>query len=576
MKPSSAISLALAALLAFGAAEGRAQRADPATAREREGTEREGTEATDGESRDAQGTDARESGPTPSDPFRQRAPLLDRNPDDPASGRTASIRTDSPDTLRRNHLDVGVRNTVTYTNNINRGGSGSEIKGWIGEVSPYAIGSYRGAYARGDLYFALRSFFRTENGNSVAKPDLNATGERALIGDWLWLGAAAKVYAFSPLAFDVLNVDPAVYGQNVAQFRQFALSPSIRGKFGSTLTYRTSFTSVYTTTSVGNLLAKFDHRLRAELASGPAFTDWTWDASAEQQRRRFESGLELDRTSARATLYRVFSPQFRLGGTLAYEHIEGLTNSSGEDRGAGGGISLDWLPTRRTSFSAAWIRQYYGSDIRTSFTHRFGRLAAGLSYQRNVVSSSDASVLLFDPGALYSTGGYSADLNPVFQTLLNQDLLRSYGIPASAGLLSDGVVRNRTLTGSLGYTASRNTLVFNLYRSNRTSLISTQSGGSGGIAAVVGLLEQTGINANWRYKLTPTSYTLLSAQRIRIRAPNTGDQSTLTSISASYNLKLTASTTAGLGVVRSRQNGQGISVVSYDETAVFGMLDTRF
>ncbi|MCP5264923.1 MAG: TIGR03016 family PEP-CTERM system-associated outer membrane protein [Burkholderiaceae bacterium] len=478
---------------------------------------------------------------------------------------------------RTSQLDVGVRSSVTYSNNIGRNATDPQ-PGWVGEVSPYAVGQYQSPRARADMYLSLRSFFRNVGADSVAQPEARASGAYAIVDDFLWLSGSAAVYAYSPDPTGALSFDPAVYSQNVEQYRSFSLSPYIRTRLGNFANMRVQYTHTFTSTSNDALVARFDRRLAFTLDSGPRFSNWTWESSAQVQRQTLNNGLAFARESASVTLYRVFGAQFRFGVTGAYEHIEGLRNEDGEDSGYGGGVRFTWAPSRRTSLSAAYLRQYYGDDVSVDLTHRFSRLSFGVGYRQNVLTGSDASLLLIDPASLYSAGGFSAELNPVFQSLASQALVQTFASPAGVGVMGGGIARNKTLTAQVGYASTREAIAATLFNSVReTALDATALGlGTGLVPGLAGRVTQRGMNLTWEHRLSVVSFLNLSGQYALIEQEIPYTRSRLATAQVSYRRRLTKATSASIGVIRNRQRGDGAAALDYDEAAVFGAFDARF
>ncbi len=494
--------------------------------------------------------------------------------------------TQLPEAQRELSFEPGIRGSLLYSDNVKLAAPGAEQNGFIAEVSPYFRGTINSPRLTGEVNFSLRSFVRTESDNSWLKSNLNAHGTMALAGNWLWLNANASVADVSALPFGTMSFDPGRYGQNTTQLRTLELSPYVLGHFGTFADYRAQY-SVATSSipDTSNVTARLEHKLSATVKSGSRFNRWGWVWNGETQRREYSSDLVLNRDSSSFKAFYIVNPELRVGAGIYYDGIDGLKNADGDSKGFGPGLNVDWNPNRRTTLRAEAVHQYYGNTAKLSFAHRRDLFTFGLNYTRNVMTSSDGSAFLFDANQLYSAGGFSAETNPIYQALVVDSLLSGYGIPQGAGLLSDGVVQNRSLTASAAYQSLRNRLVVNLYHSVRNSLVDTSfsalSGGIGGATSAIeltmlGELQRSGASATLEHKMAAGTTISVTARQARVESPTLGTTSRLTSLEAGARTKLTTRTTAGVGIRHSEQRGSGIDAVRYDENAVFGGIDVKF
>ena len=491
-----------------------------------------------------------------------------------------------PNAPRTVSFEPGVKGSLLYSDNIRLAGEGAEQNGFIAEVSPYFRGSIKTPRLSGEVDLALRSFVRSESDDSWFKANLNAHGTMALAGNWLWLDATASVADVSALPYGTMSFDPGVYGQNTTQLRTLRLSPYAVGRFGTFADYRVQYSAATSNLAqTSNVVARLDQTLGATITSGAQFNRWGWAWNGETQRREYASDLALTRDSSAFKAFYIVNPELRFGAGIYYDGIDGLRNADGDTNGFGPGATIDWNPSRRTTLRAEVANQYYGTTGKMSFAHRRDLFTFGVDYTRNVLTTSDASAFLFDASGLFSGGGFAAETNPIYQALVIDSLLQGYGIPQGAGLLSDGVVLNRSLTASGAYQSLRNRVVVSVYYSIRDSKVDTSisalSGGIGGATSpieltMVGELRRSGINATLEHKMDAATTISLTARHARVESTTLGDTSRLTALEAGARTKLTTRTTAGVAIRHSKQSGSGPDTVSYDENAVFGTVDFKF
>jgi len=383
-----------------------------------------------------------------------------------------------------------------------------------------------------------------------------------------------------------MSFDPGRYGQNTTQLRTLQISPYALGHFGTFADYRVQYSAATSNLAdTSNVVARLDQTLGATITSGARFNRWGWAWNGETQRRTYASDLVLRRDSSALKAFYIVNPELRVGAGIYYDGIDGLKNADGDTSGFGPGAMIDWNPSRRTTLRGEVVHQYYGTTGKLSLAHRRDLFTFGLDYTRNVMTSNDASAFLFDASGLYSGGGFSAETNPIYQALVMDSLLQGYGIPQGAGLLSDGVVMNKTLSASAAYQSLRNRVVVSFYHSIRDSKVDTGlSALTGGIRGstspieltMVGELQRDGINATLEHKMDAGTTLSVTARHARVESPTLGSTSRLTSIEAGARTKLTTRASAGVAMRHSKQSGRGPDTSSYDENAVFGTVDYRF
>lgn len=473
----------------------------------------------------------------------------------------------------------GVRSRITYSDNLLRNEQGDGRSGLITEISPYVRADYRSARTSANVDLTLRNIHRTVGDDQLdlLRPNLRARGNTALVSDWLWLEGAATIVDVNASQFGALSVDPSLNSVNRSRLSSFNLSPYVLGKFGSFADYRLQY-SYLTARTTGNqsLLARDDHTLSGALTSGPRFNRWGWSLNSYAQRRSFANGFTMNRQNAVASAYYLFGQELRVGGSLNYDAIDQLTDSSGNTSGWGPGIFADWSPGSRTTIRARLDRPYYGNTGSLSMSHRTQRLAFGLNYARQVFSSNSASILFFNPAALLS-GGLPTASNPITQQLITSGLVSDQNSVFGAGVITDALVLSRNLTASVGYTGPRLSSTLTAYRSVRNTLVDTQLGSGQTVSLGSSSVQynQWGVSLGNSLRLDARSSVNLLGNVMHTGLSNSAQSAKLAMVTAMYQTQMDARTTTSLGLRRAVQSGSG-GAVSYDENVVFGTIDLRF
>jgi uncharacterized protein (PEP-CTERM system associated) len=477
----------------------------------------------------------------------------------------------------------GVRNTLTYSSNLSRTPGGSS--GFVAEVAPYFEGAIDSERTKAQVYATLRGFFRTQGGSSVS-PDLRSSGQTALFGDWLWISGSASIYTLAANPFAAVNFDPATANASGVTFRQLQLSPYIQGRFGTFADYQARYSLSTASSSSTAVLAKLDQRFSGSLKSGPQFNRWGWETTGEVQRRTFDAIPTQSRNSASGSIFAFPLPELRVGASVNFDQISNFS-VNGKSSGTGLGLFADWTPSNRTSMTASAKKLYYGTVGKLGISHRFGFFTGALSYDKSVLTSSDASVLTVSPSSLFSAGGYSANLNPVFNQLAAQNLLQNYASFIGGGILSDFIILNNTLSASVGYASPVNSLVLLGTRSKRDtdatrapSTFSFLSATAPTTLSAVNLsaFNTSSLSVDWIHTLDSKNSFGLRVSRTNLESIGQAiapGKSISNLLQTTYRTKLTTDTSATFGIRHITQTGLG-PATSFDETAIFGTLDVRF
>jgi len=477
-------------------------------------------------------------------------------------------------------IQPGIRVSETVSDNILLAPTGQERSGSITEVAPSVRATASTGRAQGAIDYAVHGIYRNAPGQSqtTVRNTLTASGNTLLIGDSFGVQGSATTYYVNVSPFGVLSADPTLSTANTTRVSTATLAPYLVGRIGTFSTYSAQYSLTRTSTSdnASGLLATHDRRIFGSLNSGSSFLRWGWSLSADSQRRTVDQGQSLERRAAVGTAYFVFSPELRAGGSLNYSMVEGISDVQGRSSGVGPGAFVDWSPNRRTTIRASWAKQFYGSTSSLSVAHSQEHWTFGLNYSRSLLSNSSASLLAINPGALFSGGGYSADLNSVYQQLVSQGVISPNSL-LTTGLVNDTLVRSQFLTASIGYALPRVGLVLTGFRSIRNSLLQQQLTDSTGqpLSVAFGRIESLGASANARITLTPTTSVSVLATRTENHSLDDGRTTRFSIASASFTTQMNTHASASLTFRRSIQSGDA-TLLGYDENAIIGSIFLRF
>ncbi|MGE3864474.1 MAG: TIGR03016 family PEP-CTERM system-associated outer membrane protein [Burkholderiaceae bacterium] len=479
----------------------------------------------------------------------------------------------------------GIRASTTYSDNPLLRSRSERDPGFVHEVSPYLTASSSSPRANYRLDYQLRSLWiaGTDNPDThKLRHSLNARGTFALVDDRLWLDMVGYMGTVNSSLTGPLSPDPASSFVNAASARHFSISPWYRDRIGNFAEYQLRYLAAHTGGNTDFLVAKLDQRATAAVSSlrtNPS--PWSWSVDSGFQRRDFGNDVKRDRVNATGTLGYRLNPMLRVYGLLAYERIEALKNKEGKESGSGPGIGFEWTPSNRLSVSGSFVDRYYGTSSEARIAYSSPRSTFGLQYSRGVFTSSDASLLSFDPNQLTSGQLGALGVNPVLASLISRGIVFPPGTSFEQSLITDAAMLDRRLTLFYGLTGGRNSLALNAFMSNRTSTTEFESTvGSGGTgsasrSAFSGEIRERGVIVTYQHRLDARTSVDLTYDQRHVSSPTAGFSSRYSTVRAGVGTQVTSDATLFAGIRRTAQRSDQ-SASRYHENAVYGGVDVRF
>lgn len=480
-------------------------------------------------------------------------------------------------------LQLGVRTSATYSDNILLAPSGQEESDWLIEASPRVTARSNSPRANYYLFYEMRNFLRVDSGDSeVARHALNATGSFALVEDRLWLDLAGYMGTATDSVTGPIAVDPSSSLVNTAKIRRFSVSPWYRDRIGNAASYELRYAVAHTGGDAGFALAEIDHTASASIDGiARGASPWNWRVFGEAQRREFESDVTRDRELAGARIFYRLNPELRVFASAEYERIENVRNADGEDSGYGPGLGFDWAPNQRTRLEASATRRYYGTiaDARASYTTL--RTTMGFTYSRGIITSSDSSLLFFEPTALTTGPSGSPGANSVIDGLVAGGLVPSVATSLTRGLITDAAMRDRRFMLFWGLRGVRNSLTLSGWESKRRpstdlsalAAILAPGGGTGTLFSEE--FTEHGLGLTFQHRLDARATIDVVLDQRQTKSADQNFKTRLTTFWIAYMTQLTSRTSAFAGVRAVRQSGEG-GPIDYDENAAVLGLDFRF
>lgn len=411
----------------------------------------------------------------------------------------------------------------TYTDNIALRPDNEKQGQFVTEITPGFVLRHRGPSLNVNASFQLQYFGmpgRDVDGINRVARNGQANLRARLIDELLYVDAAGSIanQGISPFGQRV-DESNNYLAANRAQVTSWRISPYLVHRFGNTANAEMRYTRDEVDAGrvgLGNTQAD---TLQMSVNSGTAWRTWGWGVQLSEQQVHEEQATDTTIKNASSTLrYRV-SPNLNLTTTLGYDQYD-YQSLGGATGGRAWNAGFAWAPSPRTSLQATYGRRYYGPSGSLIALHRSRHTVWSINYDDSVTSTR-ANFLLpaaIDTASMLDrlfTPNYA---DPAERARAVEQYIRSAGLPASlannVNFFSNRYSLQRQLRASMAYRESRTSAVFSLYRVRREALSvrTTDSPLLGtSINTVNDDTDQTGVNVNLNYRLSPrTSLNMIS------------------------------------------------------------------
>lgn len=488
----------------------------------------------------------------------------------------------SPSALaQRWTIEPGISSHLTWTSNSLLG-AGAAQDDTIFDLRPTITIRGEGARLRLSGTVALNGvtyFNGTQPSRVLPEGDLSARLEA--VERWLFLEGGVRSSQTSTDPFGVRPEGGST--SNTVTTTQTRFSPYIESSIGPLMRYRIRSDNTWTSESTADAAATTTgaggyygrHAVSIEHDPRP----FGWRLEAERSETRYVDGVTAPLVTdlARAVVDYALVEDFSLGLRGGYERS---SFAPADSRGTIYGAQAKWQPSARTLLAADGERRFFGSAWHLGFSHRTPQLALSLALSRSVQSAPQA---LFE---IPATGNVSALLDAMFTTRIPdpaqrarvvQQFIADQGLPGST-LGSTSIYSQRlslvtSRSGSIGFTGSRNSLVFSGFYT-QTEDVPGAAELATGIAANNNLQYGGGLTFSHRLAATVSLSATVDWSRIRALDAAAPDVTTQAGARVQVNVQASPKTGAVFGG-RYRKLDSTIAVSGHEGTLYMG-IDHRF
>lgn len=479
---------------------------------------------------------------------------------------------------------IGV--TQTYTDNVNLRPRGQEESQFVTEFTPGLAVSGSGRRYKVAASSQLRHYEYSDGdlpGTIDNLHEYSFAGQGMLVDDLLFIDAAGgssqqPVSAFGPQLGNNLYATG-----NRAKIKTWRITPTLDKRFSNdaraVLRYSRDSVDAGEINRFGSSLGD---TISANLDSGSIFQ--SLGVGLNYQRQDLDNDLtgESSSESAGTSLRYALNSRFALTATVGYDRYD-FEGPGADVAGRNWSAGFDWVPSLRTSVSAAIGRHFYGNTGKLNASHRSRHTNWSIVYDDAITNSRSQFLLpaAIDTNALLDRLFATTIPDPILRQQAVAGYIRVNGLPPSlaesVNYLSNRYVRQKQLQASMAYTKGRSGLVVSAFSSERIALSSQQSDApllGTELSSLNDNVRQKGVSSNYTYRLSSRTSALASVLLMRSRSLETGyvDNSRQFRVGLTRRLGSKLSAAAEF---RHMRGGVGINAGDYRENAISATLSAQ-
>lgn len=475
-------------------------------------------------------------------------------------------------------IEPSIRAQESYTDNVFL--SSDKQGDLITEISP-GIGLHgRGDRLKVDAFYTLQTLTYLDNSSqSTVRNYLNSFATLEALENFFFIDADASISQQFQSPFGPSPSDGVGVTENQYETRTVGLSPYVKGKLASDITYDARYRASWNTSDSSDLSNSETTQWTGRLASPVRLFGWA--AEYDQSTTDFSNqGRAYDSEIYRGRLF--FQPvsTLRLQAIGGYEENNyDVSEYSGNTYGAG----FNWAPSSRNSIEAQWEERFFGPSYLVNAQHRTRRTTWSVNYSRNV-STTPQEVLRLPAGNIAAF--LNTALTPKFpdeaqRIAAIQDFLFTTGLSPfltnSRAFYTEQVFLQERLSVSAALLGRRNLVSFTLYWLESEVLSQPLSIALIDSFATNDRFEQQGAALSWNHRFSGQMALngILSRSYTTRLEPATGD-SVDDSMRVTLTHTLSPKTNVSAGLTFSRFTSDLTGFDDYDAATIFAGMTHRF
>ena len=465
--------------------------------------------------------------------------------------------------------------TETFTDNVSLVSTGRRAE-QITDVSPGIVISGNSGRTKVYVDYSLHETLYAQNSSGRRSQNaLNASGTVEAVENWAYIDFGGNISQQAISAFGAQSPSNLSINPNLAETRNFRLSPYLRGKLSTFADYEARY-SLVTSRSASALTSDVTTKEAAVKLSGRSPTaslGWGLDASRQDTDYRAGRSTQADRLNATLTYAAAPQLNFSVSGGQEANNFTTVDKKSSFTSGFG----VNWAPWETTKLSASRQNRSFGQSHNVSFEHRTPRTVWRFSDSKDisVTPGGNGFIGLGSIYDLYFAQFASIEPDPVLRAALVNNFLQANAInpniPVVSGFLTSAASLQRRQDISFGLLGVRDTVTFIANRSEGSRLDSVAVANDD--LSNSGAVRQNGLSVSYSRRLTPDASLNVLAS-LQKATDGLGLQNTSTkSVNLSVSTRLSRQSTA---VLSARRVVFDSNTAPYTESAITGALNVQF
>ena len=465
--------------------------------------------------------------------------------------------------------------TETFTDNVSLVNAGKRAE-QITDISPGITLSGDSGRIKAYVDYSLHETLYAQNSSGTRSQNaLNGSGTFEAVENWAYVDFGGNISQQAISAFGTQSPSNSSINPNLAETRNFRLSPYLRGQLSTFADYeaRYSLATNRSSSALASDVTTNEAVVKLSGRSPSASLGWVVDASRQNIDYRAGRSTQADRFNT--TLTYPVGPQLNLSVTGGQEANNFTTVD--RKRSFTSGFGINWIPSESTKLSASRQNRSFGESHSISFEHRTARTVWRFSDSKDISVTPSGTGLtgLGSTFDLYFAQFASIEPDPVLRAALVSNFLQANAINPNvsvvSGFLTSAASLQRRQDISFALLGVRDTVTFIANRSEGSRLDSIAVANDD--LANSGAVRQNGVSVSYAHRLTPDASLNLLAS-VQKATDGLGLQSTSTkSVNLSLSTRLTRHSTA---VVSARRVVFESNASPYTESAVTGALNVQF
>ena len=475
-------------------------------------------------------------------------------------------------------IEPSIRVRESYTDNVFI--SSDKKDDLITEIAPSIGIRARGNRLKVDANYSLQTLTYLNNSSqSNVFNYLSSFATLEALENFFFIDANASISQQFLSPFGPRPSEGSSVTNNRYEARTVGLSPYVRGKLLSDISYDARYRTSWSTSDSSALSSSQTTQLTGRVASPIRLFGWA--AEYDQSNTDFQSQrAAFDTKIYRGRLF--FQPvsTLRLQAIGGYEENNyGLTDQSGKTYGAG----LSWAPNSRNSIDAQWEERFFGSSYLVNAQHSTRMTTWTVDYSRNI-STTPQEILRLPAGNIAAF--LNATLTPRYpdeaqRIAAIRDFLTTTGVSPfltnGMAFYSEQVFLQKRLSVSAALLGRRNLVSLTLFWIESEALSQSQNIALLDALSANGRFKQQGAALDWNHRFSGTMALdgLLSRSYSKRLDPANGDSVDDTlRVTLTHTLSSHTTASAGLSFTKFASNLTGFN--DYDATTIFVGIAHRF